>query len=129
MLNNGPISRTSHKQSSVSVSTTEAEYMSLSDAAREAISRTQLFEELGINIPVPALLSDNQRALAIVEEPTQHQRAKHIRIRYHFIRDTYRQQNISLGYVPTKHQTADILTKALHPSAHQRCVSLMQLSA
>ena len=128
LLNNGPISWNSHKQSSVSVSTTEAEYMSLSDAAREAISRTQLFKELGVNIPVPAILSDNQSALATVEGPTQHQRAKHIRIRYHLIRDAYRQQDISLGYVPTKDQTADILTKALHPPAHHRCVSLMGLS-
>jgi Reverse transcriptase (RNA-dependent DNA polymerase) len=126
LLNNGPITWTSHKQISVASSTIESEYMSLSDASREAIARHQLFEELGIQlINPPALLSDNQGALAITEEPAQHHKTKHIRVRYHFIRDAYRQELISIGYVPSTDQAADILTKALHSPAHSRhCTAL-----
>jgi hypothetical protein len=61
-----------------------------SDAFREAIARHQLFEELGIQLDYPpALLSDNQGAFAITEDPAQHHKTKHIRVRYHFIRDAY----------------------------------------
>ena len=100
--------------------------MSLSDASREAIARHQLFEELGISLPgPPAILSDNQGALAITEEPAQHHRKKHIRVRYHLIHDIYRQELISIGYVPSADQAADILTKSLHSPAHLRhCTSL-----
>jgi hypothetical protein len=129
MLNNGPITWTSHKQTSVASSTTEAEYMSLSDASREAIARHQLFEELGIpSMPAP-LLSDNQGALTITEDPTQHHQVKHIRVRYHFIRDAYRQELISIGYVPTADQVADILTKPLHAPAHHHHLLSLGLSS
>ena len=98
-------------QSSVASSTTEAEYMSLSDASREAIAHHQLFEELDIFFSgPPPILSDNQGALAITEEPVQHHHVKHIRIRYHYIRDAYHQEQISIGYIPTAEQTVDILT-------------------
>jgi len=104
--------------------------MALSDAAREAISKNQLFQELGFNIPPFALLSDNQSTLAIAQEPIQHRWAKHIRIRYDFIRDAYRQEEIPLpGYVTTREQTADVLTKALHPVAHNGCISLMGIKS
>jgi hypothetical protein len=129
MLNNGPITWTSHKQTSVASSTTEAEYMSLSDASREAIARNQLFEELGVILPAPPpLLSDNQAALAITEEPAQHHQIKHIRIRYHYIRDAYRQEQISIGYIPTADQAADILTKPLHAPAHHHHLLALGLS-
>src|SRR5271169_498060 len=53
IINNGAVSWTSHKQSTVALSTMEAEYMSLSDAAREAFARCQLFRDLNITIPTP----------------------------------------------------------------------------
>ena len=129
MLNNGPITWTFHKQTSVASSTTEAEYMSLSDASRKAIARNQLFEELGIVLPaLPPLLSDNQAALAITKQLAQHHQIKHIRIRYHYIRDAYRQEQISIGYIPTADQVADILTKPLHAPAHYHHLLSLGLS-
>ena len=53
MINNGAVSWTSHKQSTVATSTMEAEYMALSDAAREAIARSQLYGELLLKLPPP----------------------------------------------------------------------------
>jgi len=130
LLNNCPISWTSHKQSSVVISTTEAEYMALSDAEQEAISKNQLFQELWINLPPPALLSDSQSTFVITQEPTQHQREKHTRIRYHSIRYAYPQEEIFVpGYVPTKEQTADVLIRALHPAAIMSCISLMRIKS
>ena len=78
--NNGAISWTSHKQTTVALSTMEAEYMSLSDSSREALARLQLFKDLHTFTDIPTIFSDNQGALTIATNPTDHQRAKHIDI-------------------------------------------------
>jgi hypothetical protein len=70
IVNGDPVSWTSHKQSTVALSTMEAEYMALSDASREAIARKQFFQELKIpsgSFPL-IILSDNQSALGIAED-------------------------------------------------------------
>jgi len=123
----GAVSWTSHKQSTVPHSTMEAEYMALSDASREAIARFHLYHELGINIPPPLIVSDNQGALAIAENPTNYQRAKHIDLRYHFIRHALENGQIRIDYVPTSQQPADALTKALGPQKFQQLLGLMNM--
>ena len=127
-VNNGPVSWTSRKQTTVATSTTEAEYMALSDGTREAIARSIFFKELMVEIPTPLILSDSNGALTIAEEPTNHQRTKHIDIRYHFIRHAIRENKVNVNYVPSKDNPADILTKSLSASLHQRALSIMQLS-
>jgi len=126
-LNGSPISWTSKKQSTVATSTMEAEYMALSDAAREAIARLQQLSELKFMIPPPLLLSDNQGALDIAENPTNFQRAKHIDIRYHFVRHTLESNQISIDYIPSSDNPADVLTKALEPAKHERCIERIGL--
>jgi hypothetical protein len=102
--------------------------MALSDASREAIARTNLYDELNLALTQPPLLlSDNQGALTIAENPTNYQRAKHIDLRYHFIRHVLENNQISIDYIPTEKQPADLLTKALGPLKHQRCLDLMGL--
>jgi len=129
MINNGPVSWSSHKQSTVAISTMEAEYMALSEAGREAIARTHLFDDLLIQLDgPPGVLSDNQGALTITTDPVHHQRAKHIATRYHHIRHLVQENQIALGYVPSAQQTADILTKALHFPQHLRCVVSLGLT-
>jgi hypothetical protein len=127
MVNNGAVSWSSRKQTTVAVSTTEAEYMAISDAAREALARSQLYGEFLNRLPAPLILSDNQGALDISENPTNYQRAKHIDIRYHFVRHVLHSDQIALDYVPTTQNPADILTKALQPVIHQRCIGLLNL--
>jgi hypothetical protein len=56
---------------------TQVEYMSLSDAKREAIARQRLFDDLHI-VTDPMLHSDNQAPLSIAQNPVQYQRSKHI---------------------------------------------------
>jgi len=100
----------------------EAEYMSLSDASREAIARQQLYIDLNIQNSTPLLYSDNQAALAIAQNPVHHQRSKHIDIRNHFIKNAVQNDQVKIDYVPTANQTADVLTKALGPQKHVRCI-------
>jgi len=122
VVNNGAISWTSRRQTTVALSTMEAEYMALSDATREAIAKHQLMQELRINVAPPQINypprihCDNQGALAIAENPINYQRSKHIDIH-----TTYAIQDkkvIVVTYIPTKRQIADILTKALGPLQH-----------
>lgn len=79
-------------------------------------------------IPPPTLLSDNQGALEIAENPTNFQRPKHIDIRYHFVRHTLESNQISIDYIPSSENPADvILTKALEPAKHERCIERIGL--
>ena len=56
---------------------------------------------------------DNQSCIKISENPVFHDRSKHMEMRYHYLRDMVQRRAISLRYIPTDEQTADVLTKPL----------------
>ncbi|KAJ3520203.1 hypothetical protein NMY22_g12854 [Coprinellus aureogranulatus] len=114
-IDGGAVSWSSKRQEIVTLSTTEAEYVALTHATKEAIWLQNLLSELFINdsfIPL-TLYSDNMGAIAIAKDDRFHARTKHIDIRYHFIRYAIEDGKIVLIYCPTADMTADILTKAL----------------
>ncbi len=98
--------------------------MTLLDAAREALARQQLFEELHIpsaSKPV-TILTDSQTALDISENPANYHQAKHINISYHAVRHYIHDRKIEIDYIPSNYQPTDIFTKALgHPKHHRFC--------
>ena len=113
----GPVSWRSRKQNCVALSTAEAEYMSLTLAAQEAIWLNRLLAELqSQEEPAkPAILyEDNQSAICMTKNPQFHGRCKHIAIKYHFIRDEARKGTINVQYCRTDEMIADMLTKGLH---------------
>ncbi|KAG6479777.1 hypothetical protein ZIOFF_063251 [Zingiber officinale] len=59
------------------------------------------------------LMIDNQAAIAIAKDPTHFSRAKHIKVRYHTLREAVKDKEIQLIHVPTENQKADMLTKVL----------------
>ena len=62
----------------------------------------------------PTMLhEDNQGAIELVKNNKNHSRTKHIDVRHHFIRSHIENGNITIQYIPTENQIADILTKAL----------------
>jgi hypothetical protein len=63
-------------------------------------------------------LGDNQGAIALGKNPEFHKRTKHIRRRYHFIREAVDTGDVSLGFVPTRQMLADVLTKAMTRDLH-----------
>ena len=114
MLNGGAVSWSSKRQDTISLSTTEAEYIALTHAAKEAIWFRNLLSELFGPIVEPILInSDNQSAIALAKDDRFHARTKHIDIRYHFIRYVIEEGKIRLTYCPTEDMIADIFTKAL----------------
>jgi len=110
----GAITWRSKKQMAVSLSSTEAEYVCLADAAREATWLRNLYNELGFPIEEPTtVFGDNQSALAIANNPQYHKCTKHFDIKFHFIREKVNDQSIVTEYCPTTEMTANILTKLL----------------
>ena len=63
------------------------------------------------NIPIKY---DNMSVICLTKIPIQYSITKHIDIRYHFIRDHVNNHDISLEFIDTKHQLADIFTKPLN---------------
>jgi len=120
-LSGGTISWSSKKQSAVALSSTEAKYIAGAHTAKEAIWLGRLFAGLQqpSSFPIP-LHIDNQSAIAIAKNPKFHDRTKHIDIRYHFLRHKVKSGNITLDYVSTNDQPADILTKGLAWEKHKK---------
>jgi hypothetical protein len=112
----GVVAWASKGQHSVALSSLEAEYMALSDAARTAIWLRYLFEEL--NLPSSQsptqIQCDNQAAIFTSSNPSTSPKTKHIAIRYHFIRERILEtKELSVQYVQSSQQLADIFTKSM----------------
>lgn len=128
MLSGGAVTWASSKQVTVALSSTEAEYMALAEAAKEGIYLKNLLNELiGFN-EVITIFNDNQGAQKLSANPVHHKRSKHIDVRHHFIRDTVGQGLISVKHVSTDEMLADVLTKGLPNSKHKFLVSKLGLS-
>ena len=122
LINGGAITWSTHKQHTVAFSSMESEYIALSDATREAIAQKKFFQELQIPsaiCPVP-LLTDSQTALEISDNPVKYRQAKYINVRYHTMRHYIHDGKIQIDYIPSAYQPADLFTKALETTKHQR---------
>ena len=67
--------------------------------------------KVGIKEGKSLIMIDNQGAMNLAKNPVQHQRSKHIDIKYHFIRSEIQKGQISLEYIPTEENVADVFTK------------------
>jgi hypothetical protein len=126
-LAGGSISWQSKRQITISRSSTESEYRTLSDGAQEAVWLHRLLIELQVTPPKLSsssspilhttysikIFCDNQGALKLSHNPVFHARSKHIEIYYHFIRERILGGEIQLHYIHTNEQPADALTKPL----------------
>jgi hypothetical protein len=112
----GAISVNSRLQPTVALSSTEAEYMAVCSAAQEAIYLRVLLEDMGIAQAGPTtIFEDNMAAISLANAAIGqwHPRTRHVDVRYKFVKERVRSQEIKLTYVPTTEQLADILTKNL----------------
>ena len=110
--NNPLISWKSRKQPTVALSTCEAEYMALCSATQEGkYLMSFLNEVISLNQTTFNLFCDNQGAIALAKNPINHKRSKHIDIKYHFIRNEISEGRLSLQYIPSEENIADVFTK------------------
>ena len=117
-----PLVWASRMQGEIALSTTEAEYIALSESLCSVILLTQLINEIrerGFPIPAPApathckAFGDNSGALEIARTPKMRPRTRHLNVKYHHFRDAVARGLSSLVQVGTLNQVADIFTKPL----------------
>jgi hypothetical protein len=96
------------------LSSTEAEYIALSEVSTEIvfISEVLKFMEVPISYPIEINV-DNVGAIYLAKNASATTRTKHIDIQYHFIREHIDNGNISIKFVRSEDNTADIMTKNL----------------
>src|SRR5882762_3940033 len=124
----GVVSWCARKQKTVAQSSCDAEYIAVSEVAREAMWLQMLTTELGFPpLCATPLLCDNQAALVLTEDPSFHTCAKHINTKWHYIRECTENNSIAVSYVPSRDNVADILTKALPAQAFLRLRSFLGL--
>ena len=112
-LARGSITWRSRAQTTVAHSSTEAEYMAMSDCSCQVSWIHNIFHELSILLgPIP-VYGDNQGSIFIGSNPVQEIRTKHIDLKYHYVCECIAKGKIKVFFVPSKDNTADILTKNL----------------
>ena len=111
-------------------STTEAEYIAASEAAKEGCWIKKFIEELGVvssgDEPIE-LYCDNNGAIAQAKEPRSHQRSKHVLRRYHLIREIIGRGDVKISRVDSADNTADPLTKPMTRAKHAEHIATMGL--
>jgi len=128
ILNGAAVSWRSSKQSVIAASTTEAEYVAASEAAQEGAWLKKFTTELGV---IPSALDpmiiycDNTGAIANAREPRSHKNSKHIKRRFHMIREYVKDGDIKICKVHTDLNVADPLTKPLPRARHDQHLESM----
>ena len=112
-LADGLISWTSHAQKTIAYSSTEAEYMALSDCAHQVTWIRSLLGELGYKLNAILICSDNQGSIFMASNPVMEPRSKHINIRYHRICESIANGKVKLFFIDGAENPANLLTKNL----------------
>nr|AAC62132.1 copia-like retroelement pol polyprotein [Arabidopsis thaliana] len=112
----------------VALSSTEAEYMALTDGAKEAIWLKGHVSELGFVQKTVNIHCDSQSAIALAKNAVYHERTKHIDVKYHFIRDLVNNGEVQVLKIDTEDNPADIFTKVLPVSKFQDALELLRVS-
>ena len=130
ILSSGPVSWEAKKQRTVALSSTEAEYMGLAEAAKECIYLRGFLSELGFrDLANVVILNDNVGAQKLAENPSFHARSKHIDVKHHFIRGVLQDKKVIVEHVSTEDMIADVLTKGLPRLKHEKCIELLGMGS
>ena len=108
------VSWSSKKQTSVALSTVEAEYIDAGSCCAQILWIKQQLSDFGVALHNIPIFCNNTSAINITKNPVQHSRTKHIEIRHHFIKDHALKGNICIEHVDTFNQLAGIFAKSLN---------------
>nr|GEZ08203.1 retrovirus-related Pol polyprotein from transposon TNT 1-94 [Tanacetum cinerariifolium] len=107
------VSWSSKKKNSTAISSTEAEYISLSGCCAQILWMHSQLTDYGFHFNKIPLYCDNKSVIALCCNNVQHSKAKHIDVRYHFIKEQVKNGIVELYFVRKEYQLADIFTKPL----------------
>ncbi|MBW0558793.1 hypothetical protein O181_098508 [Austropuccinia psidii MF-1] len=114
----------SKRQSCIASSTCQAEYMALSFAAKEALWLASNLEDV-IGHQCPVLLLDNKAAIQIANNSSSNKKSRHIQREFHVINELVVNRKVTINWIATTEQMADIFTKAqgkLKDNQFRRCM-------
>lgn len=129
LLGGSIVDWTCKMQSTVALSSCEAEYQSSGSAVQSMLFMDSLLTEMGLRGDNGGqrdgtlklkVLNDNQSAVAICKNDVLHSRVRHIDIKHHFIREQVEKGAVEVSWIPTDKQLADILTKAMSGALFKR---------
>ena len=107
-----PITWKSRQQKSLAMSSSEAEYYALTEAAKEVKFVVQILITMGVNVVLPVIVRvDNIGAIWMAENASAGSRTKHVELKYHFIRQYVEEGFIKIVFVHTDDTTSDVFTK------------------
>jgi hypothetical protein len=115
-VGNNLVAWMSKKQASISLSTAEAEYIAAGSYCTQLLWMKTLLGDYRFSQGTMIINCDNTSATNISKNLIQHSQTKYIDIRHHFLRDLVESEVVSLSFIPTENQLADILTKPLDGS-------------
>ena len=125
---NGPFSWSSKLQPVIATSTTEAEYIALYTAAKQAVWIRQIFEAVGVPFDEALdLWCDNKSAISTAHQEGTHEAKKHIDVKYHYVQELVTDDKIDVKHINTGDNEADILTKCLTGESFTHALELLQL--
>ncbi|WVZ84225.1 hypothetical protein U9M48_031277 [Paspalum notatum var. saurae] len=113
LLGTSLVSWSSRTQGSVSLSSTEAEYIVAASYCSQLLWMKATLSDFGLKYGRIPLLVDSTSAISVAKNPVLHSRTKHIDVKFHFLRDHYEKGDIDLIHVVSTNQLADIFTKPL----------------
>ena len=118
-----PVSWKSRGQKSVTLSSTEAEFVALSEAAKEIKFIVQVMESMGLQVELPIVVrADNVGAIGLSKNLSTSQRTKHINVRYNFVREFVEDEFIKIIFVRSEENHADIFTKNVNREVFEKHV-------
>ncbi|KAG8492340.1 hypothetical protein CXB51_009634 [Gossypium anomalum] len=120
-----PISWKVTLQTTVALSTNEAEYMAIIEACKEAIWLKGLFSELNEDLQITTVFCDSQSAIFLTNDQVFHKRTKYIDVRYHFVRDIIARGDIVVSKISTHENPANMMTKSLPITKFEHCLDLV----
>ena len=109
----------------VTHSSCESKYVGLSEAGNEVVYLQQLQDEMCIGKDGVLILGDNESSLNFEENPVFHQRPKHIRIKYHSLRDRVEEGIVELCEVDTGLNAANMMTRNVGIGILKMCKRLV----
>ena len=132
MINGSPVCWNSRKQTVTAQSSTEAEYMAMSEASKQAIWIHHFLYSIGkesvYNGTPTTIFEDNQDAIKLTDNPINHPKIKHIAVCYHAIQEHITNNKIWLEYLAMDWMIADSLTKATNHITQEQLVDGLGLA-
>ena len=128
-MSGGPVTWSSKRQTTVALSTVEAEYVAMSRCAQQMVWMHNWLSEVEVKYSIPGLISgDSRGAIALTKNTKDHGKVKHIDIRHHYIRELLKSGIITIEQVSSSDNLADLFTKPLPRDLHHRLLTSLNIT-